>query len=177
MDRRPEHLLAARARAPRPANLRAPLAAPPGARQRGHPPTPPRRSHQARRRRIRSRRPPRHRAMSDPDASVIERLQAKRSRPRREPPTRRPARTAPTAPTVAAVAPDTAAISSPSQLDKKPAVPKRTSVTGTTGPGPTAVTSAPAEEAPALPTGTESAADRPDIRNKPAGGPLRLVAD
>jgi hypothetical protein len=115
--------------------------------------------------------------MSDPDASVIEQLQAKRSRPRREPPTRRPARTAPTAPTVAAVAPDTAAISSPSQLDKKPAVPKRTSVTGATGPGPTAVTSAPAEEAPALPTGTESAADRPDIRNKPAGGPLRLVAD
>jgi hypothetical protein len=115
--------------------------------------------------------------MSDPDASVIEQLQAKRSRPRREPPTRRPARAAPTAPTVAAVAPDTPAISSPSQLDKRPAVPKRTSVTGATGPGPTAVTSAPAEEAPARPTGTESAADRPDIRDKPAGGPLRLVAD
>jgi hypothetical protein len=115
--------------------------------------------------------------MSDPDASVIEQLQAKRSRPRREPPTRRPARAAPTAPTVPAVAPDTPAISSPPQLDKRPAVPNRTSVTGATGPAPTAVTSAPAEEAPALPTGTESAADRPDIRNRPAGGPLRLVAD
>ena len=118
--------------------------------------------------------------MSDPDASVIEQLQAKRSRPRREPPTRRPARTAPAPPTVAAVAPNTAAISSPSQLDAKPAAPKRTyrkQATGATGPAPTAVTSAPAEEAPARPTGTEGAADRPDIRNKPAGGPLRLVAD
>ena len=116
--------------------------------------------------------------MSDPDASVIEQLQAKRSRPRREPPTRRPARAAPTAPTVAAVAPDTPAISSPPQLDKKPAVPNRTYVTGATGPAPTAVTSAPAEEAPALPTGTESAVNRSEVGDNPGGGgPLRLVAD
>src|ERR1019366_2690496 len=180
MDRRPHGLLPARARPPRPADLRAPLAAPPDAHQRGHPPTPPRRSHQARRCRIRSRRPPRDRAMSDPDASIIEQLQAKRSRPRREPPTRRPARTAPAPPTVAAVAPNTAAISSPSQLDAKPAAATRTDekqAMGAAGTAPTAVTSASAEEALALPTGTESASDRSDVGDRGGGGPLPLVAD
>jgi hypothetical protein len=118
--------------------------------------------------------------MSDPDASIIEQLQAKRSRPRREPPTRRPARTAPAPPTVAAVAPNTAAISSPSQLDAKPAAATRTDekqAMGAAGTAPTAVTSASAEEALALPTGTESASDRSDVGDRGGGGPLRLVAD
>jgi len=40
------------------------------------------------------------------------------------------------------------------------------------------VTSAPAEEAPALPTGTESAVNRSEVGDNPGGGgPLRLVAD
>ena len=114
--------------------------------------------------------------MSDPDASVIEQLQAKRSRPRREPPTRRPARTAP-APTVAAIAPTTAATSSPAQLGAKTAVPNPTDGKQATGAAPAAVTSAPPEQASALPTGTENASDRCGEEVLGGGGPLCLVAD
>src|ERR1039458_3232765 len=115
--------------------------------------------------------------MSDPDASIIEELQAKRSRPRREPPARRPARTAPAPPSVAAAAPQTGAISSSPQLAKKPAAATRTDekqAMGATGTAPTAVTSGSPEQPPAPATGTATVSERPDVGD-PGGGPLRLV--
>jgi hypothetical protein len=118
--------------------------------------------------------------MSDPDASVIEQLQAKRSRPRREPPARRPARTAPASPIVAAIAPETAAINPPNQPHPGSAVPKRSSTkqaTAATAPFPTAARSASDKEAATLPAAAESAADSSEVEDNTGGGPLRLVAD
>jgi hypothetical protein len=115
--------------------------------------------------------------MSDPDASVIEQLRAKRSRPHREPPARRPARTAPAPPVVAAIASTTAATSSPAQLDAKPAVPKPTGGKQATGAAPAAITPAPPDQPLALPSGTGTVGDHSDPGDPGAGVPLRLAAD
>ena len=68
---------------------RAPLDPPPDRHNRHHAPIAARRSNAARRRRVPRRRATRSRPMSESDDSVIEQLQAKRRRPRRESPARR----------------------------------------------------------------------------------------
>lgn len=118
--------------------------------------------------------------MSDPDENVIEQLQAKRTRPRRQPPARRPPRAAPAPPQVAN---DARELAEPSPELEPNGTP--TASAGTEQRALSAATDS--ATTPALPAPSETPKDRRDIEpdgadrsavpERVATGSLRLKAD